>query len=163
MVLFKQLLKRFFGFRGNPEKEGKNESGEQSIYNCMDHWWFHMVVFPMCPVAVVQTTSKGLSTGSIVGIVVGAVAFVAILAAFATFLILHRHHKKQRRLSEWTQCLALGNKLVLHTRERIKFFCNLQLLFASHAIGPISILDHSNRETDQWCGSTEGIFFLSFL
>ncbi|CAK9221421.1 unnamed protein product [Sphagnum troendelagicum] len=49
-------------------------------------------------VAVVQTTSKGLSTGSIVGIVVGAVAFVAILAAFATFLILHRHHKKQRRL-----------------------------------------------------------------
>jgi hypothetical protein len=37
MVLFKQLLKRFFGFRGNPEKEGKNESGEQSIYNCMDH------------------------------------------------------------------------------------------------------------------------------
>jgi hypothetical protein len=37
------------------------------------------------------------------------------------------------------------------------------LLFASHAIGPISILDHSNRETDQWCGSTEGIFFLSFL
>jgi hypothetical protein len=59
-----------------------------------------MVVFPMCPVAVVQTTSEGLSTGSIVGIVVGAVAFVAILAAFAIFLILLRHRKKQRRLSE---------------------------------------------------------------
>jgi hypothetical protein len=51
-------------------------------------------------VAVVQTTSEGLSTGSIVGIVVGAVAFVAILAAFAIFLILLRHRKKQRRLSE---------------------------------------------------------------
>jgi hypothetical protein len=37
MVLFKQSLKRIFGFRGNPEKEGKNERGEQSIYNCMDH------------------------------------------------------------------------------------------------------------------------------
>ncbi len=64
--------------------------GSLMIYGC----------FSNVPVAVVQITSKGLSTGSIVGIVVGAVAFIAILAAFATFLILLRYRKKRRRLGE---------------------------------------------------------------
>jgi hypothetical protein len=88
-----------------------------------------MVVFPMCPVAVVQTTSKGLSTGSIVGIVVGAVAFVAILAAFATFLILLRHRKKQRRLRAGT--LPPGVKIA-----GVKGFTYEELAKASKGFSP---------------------------
>ncbi|KAH9574042.1 hypothetical protein CY35_01G034100 [Sphagnum magellanicum] len=80
-------------------------------------------------VAVVQTTSKGLSTGSIVGIVVGAVAFVAILAAFATFLVLLRHRKKQRRLMVGT--LPPGVKIA-----GVKGFTYEELAKASKGFSP---------------------------
>ncbi|CAM6049800.1 unnamed protein product [Sphagnum compactum] len=80
-------------------------------------------------VAVVQSTSKGLSTGSIVGIVVGAVAFVAILAAFATLLILLRHHKKRRRLMVGT--LPPGVKIA-----GVKGFTYEELAKASKGFSP---------------------------
>ncbi|CAK9204441.1 unnamed protein product [Sphagnum troendelagicum] len=80
----------------------------QSVYNEFASWdlsqgsnWSLSVIGPYELImfgTAIQSTSQGkrLSTGSIVGIVMGAAFFASILVAFATFLILHQHGKKRR-------------------------------------------------------------------
>jgi hypothetical protein len=84
----------------------------QSVYNEFASWdlsqgsnWSLSAIGPYELImfgTAIQSTSQGkrLSTGSIVGIVMGAAFFASILVAFATFLILHQHGKKRRSSSE---------------------------------------------------------------